>query len=111
MFRKVRTVLGFINTVINVVQLGIMGKKALESDAGKKVVKKTGDVAKDVAKDVAYAGAEAGTTAYRHVSKTAGTVVDEVGNRLKRKSKKKDSEQPPGESVCGCPDGCGEEDR
>mgnify|MGYP001200113358 FL=1 len=107
MLGKVRTVLGFINTVINIVQLGIMGKKALETDTGKKVVKKTGDVAKDVA----CAGAEAGTTAYRHVSKTAGTVVDEVGNRLKRKPKKKDSEQSPGESVCGCPEDCNEEGR
>ena len=78
MLGKVRTVLGLINTVINVLQLGLLGKKAIESEQGQKVVKKTVEVGKDVGK----ASAEVTGTAYRHVQRTVGDAVTEVGTRI-----------------------------
>lgn len=84
--------LGLINVVLNVIQIGLMGKKALESESGKNIIKKTSDVSKSVAS----AGIGAGVSACCQVSKMACNIKNEVGNCLNKKS------QHVCKKVCDC---------
>ena len=93
---KARTLLGLINAVTNVVQIGLLGKKAIESDRGQKVVKKTVQMSKDVGKT----SAEVAGTACRHAQKTVGDIAAEVGTRIDSVRKKKEQES----SACKNPD-------
>lgn len=85
---KVRTMLGFINMVANAAQLVIWGKKAVESETGQKVIRKTAEKSKEVA----------GTAA-----RSAGSLYDKACEVTKKKPAKKSDEE-------NCPDSLGDAD-
>lgn len=69
---------GLINAALNLVQLGIMGKQALKSEAGQKAVKKT---------------SEAGKAACSQANKTACAIAEELRNKIERMKAEQESRQ------------------
>jgi hypothetical protein len=100
MFTRIAKVLGPINIIINVIQLTLLGKKAIESEQGQKAVKKTVKVSKGIGR----AGAEAAGSAYRQAKKTAANIGKKPDAAAKKdEPKEKESERE-------CPDSIGDAD-
>lgn len=79
MWRKGTAMLGLVNVILNFIQIGIMSKNALDSETGKKIIKKTSDISKNVACS--------GVKACCQASKAVCSIKNEVKGCLKKNCK------------------------